>query len=461
MAGRIPLGKPSDLAVMVRLAESAGLKAILGEDDEYTSQPEDVKSRPFQMEFERDARGGLKAETLTIRLESPDFDPPSQEERILVPPDRDSDVVTFLLRPLFPGELVVKLKVFARDGRNVMRLLRIFSEASDRAIVGGKVVVSIPLSTEATTIGPIEFNGVFAAPARPAAAAPPTGPYYRSPDLLTINKPPGQPTASVPAARKRSWVLPSAGGFAAAALVGAISVAYLGPNGATIKPASAVATALAPPPAPAFPSAQSDVHPPSDAWVNAYQKGLMHGNAGEYAAAVKSFQQAAQTAPEQPGPQTALAMANLKLAENAQGSERGKYLQAALEGANRAVALQADSAQARYVQGLALERNGQFGDAETALQQAVKLTPNDSHAWYALGLALEKQNKTDAARNALEQAVRLDPANADARLLLASILAARGAPQAKEQIEILKKDTSLSPAKAAAVRKLQTQITQK
>jgi Flp pilus assembly protein TadD len=123
--------------------------------------------------------------------------------------------------------------------------------------------------------------------------------------------------------------------------------------------------------------------------------------------------------------------------------------------------LQADSAQARYVQGLALERNGQFADAEMPLQQAVKLTPNDSHAWYALGLALEKQNKTDAARNALEQAVRLDPANTDARLLLASILAARGAPQAKEQIEILKKDTSLSPAKAAAVSRLQTQLKQK
>jgi Flp pilus assembly protein TadD len=165
---------------------------------------------------------------------------------------------------------------------------------------------------------------------------------------------------------------------------------------------------------------QSDLRPPSDAWVNAYQKGLMHGKAGEYAAAVKSFQQAAQTAPEQPGPQTALATANLKLAENARGSERGKYLEAALEGANRAVALQADSAQARYVQGLALERNGQFADAEMPLQQAVKLTPNDSHAWYALGLALEKQNKTDAARNALEQAVLLDPANTDARLLLAS-----------------------------------------
>jgi Flp pilus assembly protein TadD len=243
--------------------------------------------------------------------------------------------------------------------------------------------------------------------------------------------------------------------------VGTISIVWLGTNGSAPKPVDMVATAVAPPPAPAFPSAQSDVHPPSDTWVNAYQKGLMHGNAGEYAAAVKSFEQAAQTAPEQPGPQTALATANLKLAENAQGSERGKYLEAALEGANRAVALQADSAQARYVQGLALERNGQFADAESALERAVSLDPNDGNAWYALAVALDKQNKTGAARNALERALRLDPANADARLLLASILAGHDARQAKEQMEILKKDTSLSPAKAAAVKNLQKQLMQK
>jgi tetratricopeptide (TPR) repeat protein len=195
--------------------------------------------------------------------------------------------------------------------------------------------------------------------------------------------------------------------------------------------------------------------------VSVYREGVLHGNAGDYSEAAKSFEQAARIAPEQPGPQTALATANQKLAEGAARSERQKYLQAALDGANRAVELQPESAQATYLRGLALERSGQFAGAESAFERAVSLDPKDGRAWYAFGLALHKQNKTDAAQHALEQAVRVDPTNANARLLLASILAGHDAPQAKEQIEILNKDASLSPAKVAAVKNLQKQLMQK
>ena len=171
---RIPLGKPSDLAVMVRLVGSAGLKAVLESDDEFTSQPEDVKSKPFQMEFGGDAHGNLKPEVLTVEIESPDFEPPSQSEEIVVPSDRDSDVTTFLLRPLFPGELVIKLKVFARDGRNAIRLLRIFSEASDRVIVDGRVMVSMPITAVACSPPPQPQRvDTGAVPVPPASMPPP------------------------------------------------------------------------------------------------------------------------------------------------------------------------------------------------------------------------------------------------------------------------------------------------
>ena len=174
MAARIPLGKPSDLAVMVRLVGSAGLKAVLESDDEFTSQPEDVKSKPFQMEFGGDAHGNLKSEVLTVEIESPDFEPPSQSEEIVVPSDRDSDVTTFLLRPLFPGELVIKLKVFARDGRNAIRLLRIFSEASDRVIVDGRVLVSMPITAVAGSPPPQPQRvDTGAVPVPPASMPPP------------------------------------------------------------------------------------------------------------------------------------------------------------------------------------------------------------------------------------------------------------------------------------------------
>jgi cytochrome c-type biogenesis protein CcmH/NrfG len=107
------------------------------------------------------------------------------------------------------------------------------------------------------------------------------------------------------------------------------------------------------------------------------------------------------------------------------------------------------------------EGGSKSGDSSRIVNAPAFRPPRASCAWYALGLAFEKQNKNDAARNALERAVRLDPANADARLLLASILAGHDAPQAKEQIEILNKDASLSPAKVAAVKNLQQQLIQK
>jgi hypothetical protein len=82
--------------VLVRKTDSAGLKAILAKDDEFTAAAEDVKSKPFQIEFTRDRQGKLQSVRLTVKLESPDFDPPEQSDEIIVPADHDSGVCTFL-----------------------------------------------------------------------------------------------------------------------------------------------------------------------------------------------------------------------------------------------------------------------------------------------------------------------------------------------------------------------------
>jgi Tfp pilus assembly protein PilF len=419
MAARIPLGKPSDLAVMVRLAGSAGLKAVLESDDEFTSQPENVKSKPFQMEFGHDAHGKLKAEVLKVEIESPDFDPPSQSEEIAVPPDRDSDVTTFLLRPLFPGELVIKLKVFARDGRNAIRLLRIFSEASDRVIVDGRVLVSMPITAVAG-----EQRAVAAA-AAPAAAVPPSAPSPLPQGVDTGEFPvppasfPVPPPAAAPAARKRSWILPSAGaaGGLVAALV--ISVVFITPKGAIHPPVESVALVVDAPPIPVAAAAPSG-------------------------------------SSEQPS--GVAVTKNLKLAAKATSAEREKYLSAAVEGANKGVQLQPNSAAAQYLRGVALERSEQFGAAESAFREASRLDPKDAKSWYGLGVALQKQNRTDDAARALEKAVQLDPSNADARLLLAATLAKAHPAKAREHVQILTQDPSLPAPKAAALRNLRKSL---
>ena len=402
MAARIPLGKPSDLAVMVRLAGSAGLKAVLETDDEFTSQPEDVKSKPFQMEFGRDAHGNLKAEVLKVAIESPDFDPPSQSEEIVVPPDHDSDVTTFLLRPLFPGELVIKLTVFARDGRNAIRLLRIFSEASDRVIVDGRVLVSMPITAVA---------GEQRVPsAAPAAAAPP------SPG------PPRPQPAAPQTARKRNWILPSAGAAAGVVFAAALSLVFITPKSAIQPPIESVAHAVNAPPIPAAaPQAEAPSRSPERSSGVAVTR-------------------------------------NLRLAASATGAERDKYLTAAVEGANKAVQSEPNSGAAQYLRGVALERSEQFGEAESAFREATRLDPKDGKSWYGLGVVLQKQNKTGEAAQALENAVRLDPSNADARLLLAATLARDNPTKARQHVEILNRDMSLPTAKAAALRNLQKSL---
>ena len=71
-----------------------------------------------------------------------------------MPPDRDSDVCTFLLTPLFVGELVVNLEVYAQAGRQASRVFRIQAEASDRVLVRGRMLVSVPISTCGGPAGP-------------------------------------------------------------------------------------------------------------------------------------------------------------------------------------------------------------------------------------------------------------------------------------------------------------------
>jgi hypothetical protein len=150
MAARVPMGKPTDLAVMVRRLASPGLKGVLEVTGEYSGRPEDVRSKAFRIEFPTDDRGHPKPAGLTLRLESPDFDPPSQTKKLLVPPDADSEVCTFLLTPLFTGELVVNLEVYAAEGQQTSRMFRVVAEASDRVVVKGRMLVSVPISTAAS-----------------------------------------------------------------------------------------------------------------------------------------------------------------------------------------------------------------------------------------------------------------------------------------------------------------------
>lgn len=143
---RVPLGKPSELVAMIRQVSSAGLREILGVHEDHDAAPEDVRSKPFDVEFPVDPGGRLRSAEVVLKLEAPDFDPPSQTKKVLIPPEGDSKTFSFLVTPKFPGELRLNLEVCKGDVYVASRLLKTTAEPSDRSVFPPpKVLVSVPL----------------------------------------------------------------------------------------------------------------------------------------------------------------------------------------------------------------------------------------------------------------------------------------------------------------------------
>ncbi|HVN80824.1 MAG TPA: toll/interleukin-1 receptor domain-containing protein, partial [Terriglobia bacterium] len=146
LPAQVPVEKPTELVVMVRRTDSRGLRAVLAVEDGYLATEEDVKSKPFQLEFALNAEGEATAAELTLRVDSPDFEPKSQQKKILVPPRNDSEAYVFLLTPKFKGQLVVNLEVYKRDLAVASRVLKTHAETSEREILSrAAILVSIPL----------------------------------------------------------------------------------------------------------------------------------------------------------------------------------------------------------------------------------------------------------------------------------------------------------------------------
>ena len=122
--GTVSVGSSADLLVMVRRTSSAGLRAVLRVDDTYEVSEQDVRSKPFQMEFSRNERNQLVPEVLTVRIESNDFDVPVAGKQIAVPPEGDSDTCVFLVSARHSGRLQLLVEVLHEQVTVASHLLR-------------------------------------------------------------------------------------------------------------------------------------------------------------------------------------------------------------------------------------------------------------------------------------------------------------------------------------------------
>lgn len=191
----LPVRVPANLIAMVRRSASGGLRAILETDDEYDLAPENVESKSLDLTFTSDKHGNALPAELIIRVVCPGFDPPSQEKKIRVFPQRDSSICCFLITPLESGQLILQVELYQEAeciGSRILRAEGIL--AADPVPVSGQYVISLPLL--------ISVKVEDLAPAIRAAAV--GGPAY-SPAPSRARRP---VTRSLPMERKRADGMP-------------------------------------------------------------------------------------------------------------------------------------------------------------------------------------------------------------------------------------------------------------
>lgn len=244
LPARVVMGRPVELLAMIRRSQSGGLRALVSIEPEPPLAGEEVRSRPFRMEFPLDVAGRATALKATLRVDSPQFEPKSQSRNLRVPPDGDSEVCTFLMTACQKGELRVSLEVLVGDLFAASRTLRTSADAEGAEAPAVRfAVVTMPLFTVASTSFPVL-----------AAAKPPSAstrePYESDAADVLATPEPGSEDVLVsdkggPAPRRFPFA--GAAGVAAMALaVGFALITQLRPNaGPIVPPAETTPTPMA------------------------------------------------------------------------------------------------------------------------------------------------------------------------------------------------------------------------
>lgn len=168
---RAAVGRSMQVLAMIRRVESEGLKPFVDIEETAPLTKEDIRAKPFRLEFPADRKGAPQAAEIALRLDSPDFEPKSQTKKLMVPPERDSEVCTFLLAPKIGGELLLNLEVLKGEVLVASRAIRTVAEITVQPLAAGQnVLVSIPLEVIAYglrgTAG--RFSDLFAKDMPPA-----------------------------------------------------------------------------------------------------------------------------------------------------------------------------------------------------------------------------------------------------------------------------------------------------
>jgi TIR domain len=142
--------RATELDVLIRRADSPGLRGLLEDDPTAEPRPADVQSRDFKMRFDVGADGKPEALHVTVLLTAPGFEPEHQQKTLAVPPDADSELLTFLLTPQQVGSLLVLVELQWEDAVCAPRRLRTqcVAHATEAPEAPIKRVVRLPIDLD-------------------------------------------------------------------------------------------------------------------------------------------------------------------------------------------------------------------------------------------------------------------------------------------------------------------------
>jgi formylglycine-generating enzyme required for sulfatase activity len=152
---QVVVGQTTKLLAMVRQTRSKGLVAVLELEGHREITEENIKSKPFSIDFPiLSTTGELQPAEILVKIVSPDFKQMTQQRKILIPVDGDSDIHTFLLTPEKPGLLLINFEIYKDDISLISRVLET-TGVQKAATDNETFVISIPLAIMATKSGAI------------------------------------------------------------------------------------------------------------------------------------------------------------------------------------------------------------------------------------------------------------------------------------------------------------------
>jgi serine/threonine protein kinase len=199
------VGRSTELVAMIRRTESGGLRAYLDEEKIDLLTREQVRERPFVLDFPLDHSGKPQPTEIILRLDSPDFEPPSQMKKLKVHPQGDSEPCTFLITPRVAGELVVNLELLKQEEVVASRSIRMRAQPEGVPAGAGRTIVTIPLVVEvrrADTL--LQAQAASLRPllgrARPISTRPESFPASEGPDQAAASPNKGEAPKFLPQA---------------------------------------------------------------------------------------------------------------------------------------------------------------------------------------------------------------------------------------------------------------------